>query len=51
LSAFSSAKHLVRLAMVFPAMAGGARLVRFDNAHAVPRPGGRYARGQETFDH
>lgn len=43
--------HGISYALVFRAKAGGAPLVRFDNAHAVPRPGGSYARSQETFDH
>lgn len=43
--------HGISYALVFRAKAGGPPLVRFDNAHAVPRPGGRYVRGQEAFDH
>jgi len=30
---------------------GGAPYVRFDNAHAVERPGGKFVRGPETYDH
>ena len=30
---------------------GKAPLIRFDNSHAVERPGGRYVRGSKTYDH
>lgn len=43
--------HGISYALVFRAVAGGPPLVRFDNAHAVPRRGGRFVQGQEAFDH
>jgi hypothetical protein len=30
---------------------GGKPYVRFDNAHAVPRAGGRFVRGPQAHDH
>ena len=43
--------HGISYALVFRAKAGGLPLVRFDNAHAVPRPSGRYVREPKAFDH
>ncbi len=43
--------HGISYALVFRAKAGGPPLVRFDNAHAVPPRGGRFAQGPEAFDH
>ena len=43
--------HGISYASVFRAKAGGKPLVRFDNAHAVSRPRGRYARRPCAFDH
>lgn len=42
--------HGISYALVFRE-AGGKPLVRFDNAHAVDRPGGRYVKGSAAFDH
>ena len=42
--------HGVSYALVFRA-ADGRPLVRFDNAHAVERPGGRFVKGSRSFDH
>jgi Family of unknown function (DUF6516) len=43
--------HGISYALVFRAKDGGKPLVRFDNAHAVSRPGGRYVPGPRGFDH
>ena len=43
--------HGISYALVFRAKAGGKPLVRFDNAHAVARPGGRFVRSSRAFDH
>jgi hypothetical protein len=31
--------------------ASGEPFVRFDNAHGIKRPGGRFVKAPETFDH
>src|SRR3954453_18319387 len=43
--------HGISYALVFRAKAGGKPLVRFDNAHAVARPSGQYARRPRAFGH
>jgi hypothetical protein len=42
--------HGISYALVFRPKDGGPS-VRFDNAHAVARPGGRYAKGATAYDH
>ncbi len=42
--------HGVRYALVFRPK-GGEPCVRFDNAHAAKRPGGRYVRRPKAYDH
>jgi hypothetical protein len=42
--------HGISYALVFRPK-GGAPYVRFDNAHAVDRPGGRYVKGPRAYDH
>jgi hypothetical protein len=42
--------HGINYALVFR-LAGGEPFVRFDNAHAAKRPGGRFVRLTKTHDH
>jgi hypothetical protein len=42
--------HGVSYALVFRAR-DGLPLVRFDNAHAVVRPGGRFVKAAKAYDH
>ena len=42
--------HGISYALVFRPMDGDPYL-RFDNAHAVPRPGGKYVRATAAYDH
>jgi Family of unknown function (DUF6516) len=42
--------HGISYALVFRPK-GGEPLVRFDNAHAVERPGGRYVKKSPAYDH
>jgi hypothetical protein len=42
--------HGVSYALVFRPQ-GGKPYVRFDNSHAVERPGGRYVKAPYAFDH
>ena len=42
--------HGVSYALVFRPK-DGAPWVKFDNAHAVPRPGGRFVKGSDAYDH
>jgi hypothetical protein len=42
--------HGISYALVFRPK-GGEPYVRFDNAHAVDRPGGRYVKGPRAYDH
>src|SRR3954451_8832954 len=43
--------HGISYALVSQAKDGGKPLVRFGNAHAVSRPGGRSVLGPRAFDH
>jgi hypothetical protein len=42
--------HGINYTLVFR-LAGGEPFVRFDNAHAAKRPGGRFVRLTKTHDH
>lgn len=42
--------HGISYALVFR-RADGRPIVKFDNAHAVERPGGRFVRASRRFDH
>lgn len=42
--------HGISYALVFRE-AGGKSIVRFDNAHAVTRPGGRFVQKATAYDH
>jgi hypothetical protein len=42
--------HGISYALVFRPK-GGKPYVRFDNAHAVERPGGRYVKASQAYDH
>lgn len=42
--------HGISYALVFRPKAGEP-YVRFDNAHAIDRPGGKYVKKSPTFDH
>jgi hypothetical protein len=42
--------HGISYALVFRPK-DGEPYVRFDNAHAVERPGGRFMKGPEAYDH
>ena len=42
--------HGISYALVFRTD-DGSPLVRFDNAHAVPRPGGRFVKRSQAHDH
>ena len=42
--------HGLSYALVFRPK-GGEPYVRFDNAHAVGRPGGRFVKASDAFDH
>ena len=42
--------HGISYALVFRPK-GGKPYVRFDNAHAVERPGGRYVKASRAYDH
>jgi Family of unknown function (DUF6516) len=42
--------HGISYALVFRP-AAGEPFVRFDNAHGIKRPGGRFVKTSETFDH
>jgi hypothetical protein len=42
--------HGISYALVFRPK-GGKPYVRFDNAHAVERPGGRYVKASPAYDH
>ena len=42
--------HGISYALVFRPK-DGAPWIKFDNAHAVPRPGGRFVKGAEAYDH
>jgi hypothetical protein len=46
----SERPHGINYALVFRPK-DGTPYVRFDNAHAVERPGGRFVRGPEAYDH
>lgn len=43
--------HGISYALVLRPSGGGDPWLRFDNAHAVDRPGGRYVRGAPAYDH
>jgi hypothetical protein len=43
--------HGISYALVFRHKAGGAPLIRFDNAHPVPHRGARFAKRPPGFDH
>jgi hypothetical protein len=43
--------HGISYALVFRHKAGGAPLIRFDNAHPTPHRGARFARRPAGFDH
>jgi hypothetical protein len=42
--------HVLCYALVFRPL-GGEPCVRFDNAHAVERPGGKYVKQSPAYDH
>jgi Family of unknown function (DUF6516) len=46
----SQRPHGIRYALVFRP-ASGEPFVRFDNAHGIERPGGRFVKTSQTFDH
>lgn len=43
--------HGISYALVLRPAGGGDPWLRFDNAHGVERPGGRYVRGPAAYDH
>lgn len=43
--------HGISYALVLRPTGGGDPWLRFDNAHAVERPGGRYVQGPVAYDH
>ena len=43
--------HEIDYSLVFRSAAGGAPLVRFDNAHAAPKRGGRHVAQRAAYDH